>query len=343
MFIKRCSFLFLFVATLFANEPKKVGVIFMYHRFDEMRYPSTSVTKAQFEAHLKYLHDNNFTVVPLSRMIDVIQNKTLLPKKAVAITIDDAYKSVYTVAYPLLKRYHYPFTIFINTMPIDHHSKAYVSWDDLRAMQKSGLVEFGNHTKSHPYLLKSSHFSDAKLFEALKREIEGAQKRIQEELGASVNTNPKMFVYPFGEYDNRIKRMVQKLGYVGISQVPGPLSYMSDLGALPRFPMAYKFAKLKSFALKANTQPFPLQSSSYKGPVIKQNPPHLHLKLAKKMWVGCYKASGEKLELLYHDKKHLDLEIVAKEPLTPPRDHYTCTAKAKDGWYWKSFFWVFAR
>ena len=87
------------------------ATVLMYHRFDEHKYPSTNIMKETFIQHLNFLKENNFNVLPLSMLIDFFRENKSLPEKSVFITIDDAYKSVYDVAYPILKSFNYPFTV----------------------------------------------------------------------------------------------------------------------------------------------------------------------------------------------------------------------------------------
>ena len=68
--------------------------VIMYHRFGEDRYPSTNTTIEQLEAHIAYLQDGNYNIMPLQEII-IFQSGQTVPDKTVAITIDDAYLSVY--------------------------------------------------------------------------------------------------------------------------------------------------------------------------------------------------------------------------------------------------------
>ena len=73
------------------------AVVLMYHRFGEDRYPSTSIRVDQFEAQLAHLAERDYQVIPLAQLLDALNNGTQLPERAVVITIDDAYLSVYEV------------------------------------------------------------------------------------------------------------------------------------------------------------------------------------------------------------------------------------------------------
>ncbi len=335
--------LFIFAVGMFAAEPKyNAAVIFMYHRFDEKHYPSTSIDKEQFAFHLEYLKTNGYNVWSLSKIVRYIKEKKQLPPKTVALTMDDAYRSVYTVAYPMLKEKGFPFTVFVNTLPVDNHSKRYLTWDQMRQMQQNG-AEFANHSWDHPYFVKYLAYDDEKLFTTIRKQIEKTQHRLQEELGKACNAYPKMFAYPFGEYTHRIEKVLQRLGYVGVTQVPGVFTSRTSLLEIPRYPMAVRFADKEDFLLKLHTQALPLRRYPNDDHLVLKNPPILRLELKRNFPdLACYSSSGERLELRWISK--MDIEISAKKPLNPPRDHYTCTAKVdKKHWYWYSFFWVFPR
>ena len=84
------------------------AVILMYHRFGEDKYPSTNIRLDQFDAHLEKLASGDYTVLPLDKIIRHMQNGIDLPDRTVAITIDDAYLSVFTEAWPRLEAKGFP-------------------------------------------------------------------------------------------------------------------------------------------------------------------------------------------------------------------------------------------
>ena len=328
--------LFFMASSLFANS----AVVFMYHRFGESKYPSTNIKIEQFKTQLKYLEQNNYNVWHLSKILTYIKEKKEIPPKTVAITIDDAYISTFTKAYPLLKSKNFPFTVMVSTNPVDNKSKNYISWEQMRVMMADG-VEFANHSLSHPYLLQKKSETDKSWEKRVKDEILKAQKRLHEELGEETNENPRIFSYPFGEYDLKTANLVKKLGYIGITQTSGAFSKESDLRFIPRFAMAEAFASLDGFISKLNTLVMPIKSLSYKDTILKEtNPPLLRIELERPLEnLACYLSSGEAINVKWISKK--EFEVVSDEPIKNKRDRYTCTAPAGDGkWYWYSHLWI---
>ncbi|MEL0076636.1 MAG: polysaccharide deacetylase family protein, partial [Alphaproteobacteria bacterium] len=95
------------------------ATVLMYHRFGEDQYPSTNIRLEQFEAHLEMLSSGGYNVIPLADIVAKLQNGESLPDRTVAITIDDAYLSVYEEAWPRLRRHNFPAKIFVATRQID--------------------------------------------------------------------------------------------------------------------------------------------------------------------------------------------------------------------------------
>ena len=330
--------------SLFAASLKQLdgAVVFMYHRFGENSYPSTSIKMEQFEFQLEYLKKHHYNVWPLSKIVRTLQNKQSLPPKTVALTMDDAYKSVYTRAFPLLKKYGFPFTVFVNTEPVERHFSAFMTWAQMREMQCAG-AEFGNHTKSHISFVSFLYLDKEQMREKIEEEIEGAQKKLRNELGDKYGSHIKMLAYPYGEYTNKIRDIVNSLGYVACAQMGGVVTTNTNLAEIPRFPMSQRFATKKGFVTKLRTKALPLAYPPQSDHLVVQNPPVLTLALQRSMKnLGCFEASGERIEMQWLDPLHVRMQ--ASKLLKPPRDHYTCTAKARDGkWYWYSFFWVFPK
>ena len=91
------------------------AVILMYHRFGEDTIPSTNIRLEQFDRHLEILASGDYTVWPIGKIVTHLQTKQPLPDRTVGISIDDAYLSVYTEAWPRLKERGFPFTLFVAT------------------------------------------------------------------------------------------------------------------------------------------------------------------------------------------------------------------------------------
>lgn len=321
------------------EEKQTNVVVFMYHHFGEDRFPSTSIKLEQFQAQLDYLQVNNYNVWPLSKILYYIKNKYSIPEKTVAITIDDAYSSVYTHAYPMLKSKDFAYTVFVNTSSIGKKSISYMTWNQMRLMQEYG-AEFANHSSTHAYLMPKKTDTKQQWQSMIKEELENAQRVLQKELGASTNEKPRVLSYPYGEYTLETAKYIEKLGYIGVTQTSGIIDYNSDFKRIPRFAMAEKFANIDDFILKLNAKALPVKTASPWDTKIKSNPPKLSIELQRPLSnIGCFTANGEAIELNWLSNTRF--EVQALKALQGKRDRYTCTAPTEDGkWYWYSHLWI---
>lgn len=322
------------------NKISSDAVIFMYHRFGEDKYPSTNIKLEQFKYQLDYLKKNNYNVIKLSKLINFIKEQKPIPPKTVCLSIDDAYISVYKKAYPLLKQKGFEFSVFVNTNAIDANSKSYMSWEQMQEMQNNG-AEFANHSLTHAYLLKKKNETNEKWKKRVSDEVQKAQQRLQAKLGKDTNENPKLFSYPFGEYDENIIKFLKDMNYVGITQTSGAVGLSSDLMQIKRFPMAEIYASKEGFITKLNTLEMPIESVSVYDTILKeQNPPKLSIKLHRPLKnLQCFLSSGERMKIEWVSDREFNIQ--ASKPIKQRRLKYTCTAPAPDAkWYWYSHLWI---
>ena len=231
------------------------AVILQYHHVNDSTPASTSISPTQFAAHLKYLADNNFTVVPLSQLIDAIKKQTALKDKLVAITFDDAYSDILSHAKPLLDQYNYPFTIFTNPEIIQRKSARYLSWSQLKALADEGVI-IANHGFTHDSIARIPE----KLIEADWLEIQTSrllksEALIKEHTGQSWH----YFAYPYGEYTPAIQHWIKQNGFVAFTQQSGAVGLSTDLTLIPRFPVSKPYDKIASLRDKLNSLPLNIE------------------------------------------------------------------------------------
>ena len=323
----------------------QAAVVFLYHRFGEAAHPSTNITLDQFAAQLDYLRDHNFSVWPLARIVTALQEGQPLPEKVAAITVDDAYRSVYTQAFPLLKRHGFPFTVFVSTAAVDEELADFMSWEQMRAMQAEG-ASFANHGVSHATLLRGETETPVAWQRRVRDELVHAQARLQAELGADTNEAPRLFAYPYGEFSAELAELVRQMGYAAFGQQSGALAAGADFRALPRYPMAERFAALDDFALKALTLALPVDNAEPWDPLtVRQvNPPRLTVNLSAPLpnaaALACY-IDGMRVDPEWLDETVLTFAVQAPTALPAGRSRYNCTAPAGGGrYYWYSHLWI---
>ncbi len=182
--------------------------ILSYHAFSWRTSNYMTIREKEFEAQMEYLKTNGYQVIPLSRMLDLFKGKEL-PKKSVVITIDDGWGSVYRIAYPVLKKHGYPFTMFIQTDLINDTFKT-LDWDKIREILRNGNLTVGCHTKAHRDLTQPKPGeSFIEYFSSIKQELNLAKKIIFQETG----TDPIHLAYPYGNTNQLVMDLLKEMGY----------------------------------------------------------------------------------------------------------------------------------
>ena len=340
------AFCALLMFPAWAHAAQSHAVVLMYHRFGEDRYPSTSIRLEQFDAQLRYLAEHDYHIWPLARVIRYLRSHAPLPDRTVALTVDDAFASVYTEAYPRLKARRWPLTVFVSTDPVDRGLPGYMRWSEMREMRANG-VYFANHSADHTHLIARNPGEDEA---AWRRRVQGdvleAQRRLEAELGPEVNRAPKLFAYPYGEYDTALAALVRSLGYIAMGQQSGAIGPNTDPRALPRYPMAEAFAELDRFAAKARSLPLALTEVAPWDPVVTgANPPAMSAVLTDPevdpSTLRCYASGQGQIEVSWPDRRARRFTVVAHAPFPAGRGRYNCTAPAAGGRYrWYSHLWV---
>ena len=121
----------------------------MYHRFNENKYPSTNIKMDIFEKQINIIKKNNYKFYDLNEFNVEYSNPK--KEKKILITIDDAFSSFYENAWPFLKENKIPFILFVSTEPVG--KKGYMTWEQIKEIEKEKFVYIGNHSHSHEYLI----------------------------------------------------------------------------------------------------------------------------------------------------------------------------------------------
>jgi peptidoglycan/xylan/chitin deacetylase (PgdA/CDA1 family) len=217
-----------------AETAESGATVLIYHRFGEDKYPSTNIASDRFREQLEFLRNNNYPVISLEQLIHSLNEKSKLPDRAVVITIDDGYKSVYTEAWPILKQYGYPFTVFVYARATENNHWNYMTWDQIREMKASG-VDFQNHGFAHGHMAFKPSGMDMDEYRAwIRADLAVSTKIMAEEL----KERPRFFAVPYGEYNKTVLSEIRSLGYEAILlQDPGSVSKDTTPFAIPREPI----------------------------------------------------------------------------------------------------------
>ncbi len=306
------------------------AVVLMYHRFGDSRHPSTNIRIDQFEEHISELRTGGYTIVPVPEIVSALRNQTTLPDKAVGITVDDAYLSVYQQAWPRFRAAAFPFTVFVATDAVDkataRGSQDYMNWEQLRELVESG-VTIGSQTASHLHMPMASLTQN-------KSEIDGSNARFEEELGF----RPTLFAYPYGEASLAVAKTVSQAEFVAaFGQHSGAIGRGQDLFYLPRFALNETYGDLDRLRLVANTLPLPVEDVTPEDHLITQNnPPAIGFTVVGDIEgldrLNCF-ISPEKAQVERLGDHRFEIRV--ERPLAAGRTRLNCTAPGKNGrWHW---------
>lgn len=207
--------------------------ILLYHRFGPTVADGMTIKTSVFEEHLKYLRNNGYHVIPLKALTDYYLKKGPVPgPKSVVIVEDDAHKSVYSEMFPLAKKYNIPVTIFVYPSAISN-AKYALTWDQLRALKKSGLFDIQSHTFWHPNFKKDKkRLPPAEYEKFVNIQLKKSKSRLEKELGGTVD----MLAWPFGIYDDYLLKKAAEAGYKStFTIVSRHATPMDSVMKLPRY------------------------------------------------------------------------------------------------------------
>ncbi|ACX52714.1 polysaccharide deacetylase [Ammonifex degensii KC4] len=196
----------------------KAVIILMYHKVNpDPRAGGLGlrVPPEKFEWQMRYLKTHGYHVVSMEEAYDYLTRGKPLPPKPVVITFDDGYEDNYLYAWPILKRYGYPATIFLAADAVGSYNffdadygrqprNQMLTWQEIKEMATSGKITFGAHTMTHPRLTKVDP-------ERQRYEI----FRCREVLGKKLGRPVDFFSYPYGDFDARVVELVKEAGFKG--------------------------------------------------------------------------------------------------------------------------------
>src|SRR5437867_10108823 len=239
-------------------------IIFCYHRLvDKIRYPGTEITPADFEAQMKQLKDAGITVISMQDLLAWRRGEKNIPPRCAVISFDDGWKSQYEVAWPIMKKFGYPFTMFIYTEGVRGGSLGggeAITWEQLADMRDNG-VDIQAHTATHQDLREGHNImlaapggkrTKTKLTgpayeQWVQNEVVGSKQLLEQRLGIKVNC----FAVPFGNYNERVKELARNAGYEAMFTVYGqPIRYTSPMDALGRYAIEANKPKVFEDAVK---------------------------------------------------------------------------------------------
>ena len=229
---KKLLVLFLIIAVLiFAGklflDAIYVPVIIMYHSVGTQQStldgygPKLNVLPKTFAKQMRFLARHNYNVISLTEFIEMVKSGKKIPHKTIAITFDDGLKNNFLNAYPVLKKYNLPATIFI---PTDFIGKEkFLNPSDIEIMQEDN-ISIGSHTLSHRWLPSLNE-------KEIREELFASKEILEEMTGREI----KVLSYPLGGFNKKVEKIAEEVGYIGaVATNPGKKAPKDDIFALKR-------------------------------------------------------------------------------------------------------------
>jgi len=201
--------------------------VLMYHSVSPKATAENrlNVSVATFERQMLFLKEHRYNVLPLGSLVDLIKNKKKIPPSSVVITFDDGYRNNFDYAFPILKKYKFPATIFIIVREVGRSQADRLNWKEIKIMSVSRLISFGSHGIGPDPLTKIESEED------LRKEICDSKKILEEKLGRKIT----LFSYPEGRFNDKIRGLVIACGYeLAVATNPGRNYPDNDIFALRR-------------------------------------------------------------------------------------------------------------
>jgi len=312
--------------------PDDGASIVMYHRFGENDFPTTNTSLEQLDAHIAELKNGSYSVLSLGEIVTRLKAGKRFPAKSVGVTIDDAYRSVYTEAWPRFKKAGIPFTLFVATEPVDRGLSRYMTWEQIREIAADPLVTIGSQTASHLHMVDSTDAQNM-------ADIELSNARFRKELGYV----PELIAYPYGEFSKSVIETVKRAGFVaGFGQHSGAFgatdTTQDDIYRLPRFAMNENYGNVARLKTAAGALPMPIQDAIPQDTIVDPNgnPPYIGFTLPTDLpranQMACFSNHEGKLKL---ERLGPRIEVRMTQKLPQGRTRLNCTLPAGEGrWRW---------
>jgi peptidoglycan/xylan/chitin deacetylase (PgdA/CDA1 family) len=193
------------------NSPVK-PLILMYHRVAALdaveRY---TISPKQFAQQMRYLHEHEYHVINLTRLMDWKSGKGRLAERSVVVSFDDGFMDTYEQACPVLRNHGFTATFFMISGLLGksnswmtaqgHPSTPLMDWREVECLQRAGC-EIGSHSVTHRDLTEID-------LDTARDEIADSKKTLEDRLGIPVD----FFAYPYGRFGDAAHQLVEAAGY----------------------------------------------------------------------------------------------------------------------------------
>lgn len=219
------------------KEDENRGSILTYHSIDSTGSVISTAPEI-FRRQMQILREQNYTVLSLAAIAEILERKEKLPLRSVALTFDDGFRNFYETAYPILAAFELPATVFLVTdfcggfnnwagNPPQLPQGKLMSWREIKNLS-ARAIEFGAHTRTHPDLTGISE-------QNASREIIESKEIIEDRIGREVTA----FSYPYGKFNVAVKKIAERNFRAAVSVKLGTVGSASERFALNRVDAYY--------------------------------------------------------------------------------------------------------
>ena len=206
-----------------------------YHDVGE-NLPETAmrIRTSKFRKQMEAIRQLGIKVISMEEFIAWKKNGTPIPQKSILITFDDGWKSTYTDAFPILREFGFPYTVFLYKNYVDGGGRA-LTTAMIEEMKAAGGLTIGSHSVSHPYPLTVKNFrkKGANVFDAYLRKEMGESKYFLE---SKFKMKVATYAYPGGFHTEEMLKLGGEFGYDSMfTVIPGKIKRSLPNEILPRY------------------------------------------------------------------------------------------------------------
>ena len=203
-------------ATPEINKSATIAIL-GYHDVRERGGSPMLIAGSKFRQQMQAIKDSQIPVIPLADVMAWKRGEKNIPPESIVITFDDGWEGVYEQAYPVLKEFGFPFTVYLYKKYVNIGGRS-MTWDQVRDMMRNGC-EIGSHSVSHESLKKKpkAGMSDADYQAWVLAELKDSRDFLEQNLKIKITS----FAYPYGVFDDEIMNTGLQIGYESLVTVNG--------------------------------------------------------------------------------------------------------------------------
>jgi len=191
--------------------------ILLYHHVS----PDRDMTPAAFERQLSFLLERGYQSLSLEELLEIVHGAKKARPRAFAVTFDDGYLDNWVYAFPVLEKLKvkaafYLVTDYVESAgrrgpkdcratrgPAERSAGGFLSWEEARAMDASGLITWGSHTQTHRHWIRKNPYPD------VERELKESKALIERQMGRSCSH----LSWPWGDFEKNWWPLLERAGY----------------------------------------------------------------------------------------------------------------------------------